>query len=522
MDRGSGQELRKIDVTVAVMLLAVAVALRIPFRSQMAYYWDSAQFALAVGEYNLRSGQPHVPGFYLYVMLGRLVNLFVGEPHAALVWLSVFAGAWLVSAGYLLATSMFGRRCGWGTGLILMTSPLCWFHSDIALTTIVDSALVVTFVFVCWQAIQQRVTWFQTVLLAALLAAVAGVRQQSALLLLPLYGYVFWGFARPRSLKLSCAIALAGGFSLVWLVPTLKSAGGLPSYVELLHLKSKYDAPRIFWAGGGWIALLTNIYNIGRAFWVGLWAAAIISVMEFLHGACYKKRVATSENRRQFSVLALWITPIFLFDLFIYVALPGHILNFFPAVVIMASLGLVRFSEQLPTTKARGAAVVFAAVVAVNLVVFLHTPPTARRLSMGLNMSGEEIREHDADLLGCFKAIRQGWPAKDVVVYHYYEDFYWGFRHFEYHLPEYRNVLLVSDASLLPPLGTMKWVGRDRQTTFVRDIPAFNDTDIIVVVPPGESLDIFRHVFDVRGSVLVMDGRVKLYVLRRWNAHASP
>jgi len=515
MDRGSGQELRKIDVTLAVMLLAAALALRIPFRSQMAYHWDSAQFALAVGEYNLRRGQPHVPGFYLYVMLGRLVNLFVGEPHTALVWLSVLAGAWLVSAGYLLATSMFGRRCGWGTGLILMTSPLCWFHSDIALTTIVDSALVVSFVFVCWQAIQHRVTWFQTVLLAALLATVAGVRQQSAPLLLPLYGYVFWGSARSRSLKLSCAIVLAGGFSLVWLVPTLKSAGGLASYVELLHLKSSYDAPRIFWAGGGLIAFLTNIYSIGRAFWVGLWAAAIIPAMEFLHGVCFEKRAAASEHRRQFSVLALWITPIFLFDLIIYVALPGHILNLFPAVVIVASLGLVRFSEQLPITKAWGVAVVFATVVAVNLVVFLYAPPAARRLSMGLNMSGEEIREHDADLLGCFTAIRQGWPAKDVVVYHYYEDFYWGFRHFEYYLPEYRNVLLASDASLPPPLGTMKWVGRGRQTTFVREVPVLNDTDIIVVVPPGESLDLFGPIFDLRGSFLVADDRVKLYVLRR-------
>src|SRR5262249_48152325 len=154
------------DIAVAVALFAVGLALRVPFRSQFAYHWDSAQFALAVGEYNIRISQPHVPGFYLYIWLGRLVNLLVGEPHAALVWVSVVAGAWLGAVGYLLGTSMFDRRTGLATGLILLTSPLCWFHSEIALTTIVDSALVVSFVFVCWQAIQQGATWSRTIILS--------------------------------------------------------------------------------------------------------------------------------------------------------------------------------------------------------------------------------------------------------------------------------------------------------------------------------------------------------------------
>lgn len=138
------------------MLFLIALAMRIPFRSHFAYHWDSAQFALAMGEYNIRISQPQAPGYYLYIALGRLMNLVVGDPHAALVWLSVLSGAWLVLIGYLLASSMFGRECGVGTGLILLTSPLCWFHSEVALTTVVDSALVVTFVFVAWRAVRRE------------------------------------------------------------------------------------------------------------------------------------------------------------------------------------------------------------------------------------------------------------------------------------------------------------------------------------------------------------------------------
>src|SRR5207302_1571177 len=130
-----------------------------------------AQFALALGDYNIGVGQPQAPGFYLYVLLGRLVHLLVGDPHTALVWLSVMAGAWLAAVGTLLGTAMFGRKCGWGTGLILLTSPLCWFHSEVALTNIVDAALVMSFVLACWRTIQHGVTWRRTVAVAVLFAA---------------------------------------------------------------------------------------------------------------------------------------------------------------------------------------------------------------------------------------------------------------------------------------------------------------------------------------------------------------
>jgi hypothetical protein len=515
----SGCDLRKADVAWAFALFAVALVLRVPFRSQFTYYWDSAQFALAVGEYNLHSGQPHAPGFYLYVLLGRLMNLVVGEPHAALVWLSVFAGAALTAMGYLLATSMFGRRCGWGTGLILLTSPLCWFHSDIALTTIVDSALVVSFVFVCWRAIQRRVTWFHAVLLAALLAAVAGVRQQSAPLLIPLWMYVFWGFARPRGPKFAGATMLAGGLCLLWFVPTVKSAGGLAQYFELLRLKSQFDAPRTVWRGGGMSALLTNVSWIGRSCWVGLLGAAIILVIEFVYWVFVEEPQVKDDfyqaNKLQLCLLGLWIMPMLLFWTFMYVTMPGYVLNFFPALVILASLVLVKFSKRLLIVGAWRLAVVLATVVAINVVVFLYVPPWVTSLSMGLNMSRQEIREHDTDLRGCFGVIRRGWPAKNVFVYHYYEDFYWGFRQFQYHLPEYRNVLLVSDASLPPPLNTKKWVGQGRQTIFVHEIPNFDETDIVLVVPPGQSLDIFKSQLDVQKANLIFEAGAKLYVIRR-------
>jgi hypothetical protein len=526
VDCGSKQELRGGDVVMAALFFAAAVALRVPFRSQLAYHWDSAQFALAVGEYNIQISQPHAPGFYLYVALGRLVNFFVGEPHAALVWLSVIAGACLAAVGYLLATSMFGRKCGMGTGLILLTSPLCWFHSEIALTTIVDSALVVSFVFVCWQAIRAGVTWGQAILLAVLLAAIAGIRQQSAPLLIPLWFYVFCGFARPRGQKLAGATAVAFVLSLFWFIPTVKSAGGLASYIHLLRLKGQFDARITVWGGRGMDAFLANASAIGKVCWAGLLGAGIIAAVEFVHWVVFEclfsKKTANEEcswqaNKTQLCVLVCWFLPMLLFWLFMYVTMPGYTLNFFPALAILAGLGLARFSERVvtpvPHRNSWSFYGVLAIVAMINVATFVISPQGTTRLLMGVPLTAEEVQEHDAKLAACFRMIRQQWPSKNVTICHRYEDFYWGFRQFEYYLPEYKNVLLTTDSSLPGIAGTQEWIGYGHRTIFVMEAVMTERRDVLLVVPPRESVNIFKSRFDLRNATLISDFGPKLYVL---------
>ena len=85
-------------------LFLVSFALRVPFRSQYAYHWDGAEFTLAITQYNVAMSQPHAPGYFVYVMLGRLLNTVIGDPHASLVWLSVAFGSALAAILYLLGT----------------------------------------------------------------------------------------------------------------------------------------------------------------------------------------------------------------------------------------------------------------------------------------------------------------------------------------------------------------------------------------------------------------------------------
>jgi ribosomal protein S18 acetylase RimI-like enzyme len=128
-------------------------------------------------------------------------------------------------------------------------------------------------------------------------------------------------------------------------------------------------------------------------------------------------------------------------------------------------------------------------------------------------MTGVEVREHDAKLSACFQAIRKNWPSENVIVCHRLENFYWGFRQFQYHLPEYENVLLVADTSLPGTLGAKKWIGYERRTTFQTEVPIPDGQNVLLVVPPGQSLDVFKSCFDVRKAVLVIECGAKLYQL---------
>jgi hypothetical protein len=124
-----------------------------------------------------------------------------------------------------------------------------------------------------------------------------------------------------------------------------------------------------------------------------------------------------------------------------------------------------------------------------------------------------EIRDHDAELAACFREIRSTWPPGDVIICHRFESFYWGFAQFAYYLPEYRNVLLAAKAALLGGAGTRAWVGYRHETAFESQYEPPDGQQLVLIVPPGESVDLFQQYFDVRKATLMMDAGVRLYQL---------
>lgn len=511
MDRGNGQELRKADVAMAVVLFAAAIALRVPFRSQFAYHWDSAQFVLAINEYDIRLSQPHAPGYFLYVMLGRLLNHFVGDPHSSLVWISVFFGSALPVIVYLLGTAMFGRTAGVTAGLLALTSPQVWFHSCVALTYVVDSFLVCTVVLVLWRAMRRGGKWRDSLMVGGLLAVIGGVRPQSVPLLLPLVAFAFWRFERARVLKLTVAAGIAIGLGLLWFVPMVRTSGGLETYMEIVRLHEAFNASATF-LGGGWNALFKNAANVTGFCWNGLWLGTAVLVGALLHRmfrmTYEQKREWEKQHFLELAVLAVWIVPMMVFGIVVgFTKQPGYVLSYLPAWFLLIG-GLVASLKS----KWQKAVVTFI-ICAGNIVAFAAWPSQWDGVFLWMGRTAREIVVHDTELSRITQAIRRSYSPERVVVCLSDEYYLYGLRHFQLYLPEYEQYQFAIDKTTLHPPGKPQWLIRRGHLEFVDKLDLGDKEGIVLVVPPGEKIDIFAPYLSLARAKVLTNSENGLYFL---------
>jgi hypothetical protein len=493
------------DWAVATGLFIAAIALAVPFRSRIPFHWDSAEFAIAVTHYDVRLSQPHAPGYFLYVMLGKLLNCIVGNPHASLVWISVVAGGGLAAVMYFLGVALFGRRTGLTAGLLAMTSPLVWFHSCVALTYVLDGFLVCVVVLVCWRAMQRGGTWCDAVLIGGLLAVLGGFRQQSVPTLVPAVLYSFWRFQRPRLAKLVLAVSVAVAFGLAWFVPMVTMSGGLPVYLKIIRLHTAFNAPATF-AGGGFNALAWNVFFVGLFGANGLMLAGLV----LLGALLYRARRMDAERKRQWDhdhaqalqMLAMWIGPMLLSATVIgFTKQPGYVLNFLPGLLLLAAVALA----QVQWT-------VTAVVCAFNVITFVAWPPSWDGAFFGVGRTARLLREQQRETLATLAAIRQYSPNQ-VFVCHA-TDLYFGLRQFQILLPEFDQYQLPLDPTMITPPGRPMLAIRCGQLEFVARGAWSGKRFALLLVPPGMSLSMFQPYLDVSHAEAVPESAGMLFVLR--------
>ena len=499
------------DWMMATLFFAVGLALRVPFRSHLAYHWDSAQFTLAISQYDIRLSQPHAPGYFLYVILGRLVNQFVGDPHASLVWISVVFGSALPSIVYLLATAMFGRSAGLAAGLLALTSPQVWFHSGVALTYVVDSFLVCTAVLILWRAAVGGGAWRDAVVIGVLLAVIGGIREQSLPALVPLVVFSFWRAGRARVAKLILTMVVAVGLGLLWLVPMVRMSGGTRTYLEIVRLHAAFNAPATLW-GGGWSAFLRNVACVAGFCWNGLVLAAVVLVGALFHRAfrmtAEQKQAWSDQHAFALAVLAMWVVPMMALGTVVgFTKQPGYVLSYLPGWFVLVAATIAHLKGKWP----RMATILV--VCAANVVAFAAWPPRWDGVFFGIGRTAREISTHDARLSQMVATIRRLFPSGEVVVCHADEFDLYGLRHFQLYLPEYDHYQLAIDSTIPHPEGKPIWRARNGLLEFVGGVDLGNKEGIVLLVPPEENIGIFKAYFPVKSAKCLMEGASTLYFL---------
>ncbi len=446
---------------IALGLFLLGIVTRVPFRSRMLYHWDSVNFALGLEHYDVYLHQPHPPGYFLYVMVGRLFSFLAGDANAGLVWLSIIATGLAAAAIFGVGQALWDRQTGILASLLLLTSPLFWFHGEVALSYTVEAVFVLTVALLCYRHLtgaDDRL-WLS----AIVLGIAGGFRQNTMLFLLPLWAAAAWRFRWRRLVGATAALALT---CLAWVLPMLALSGGPTRYLDALGAASQGVAAESSLADVRQMAVNGFRLTMFTAYALGI--GLIFLLLGIGYGLWRYRRTARARIRLpQIHLFFWWLAPSLLFYTFMHIRQPGHTFTFMPALLLILSFILTR---GLPATLRRisrqGVWVSAGLILLANITFFLTAPPYlfgARRIVF-TSPSWPTIRQRDTSLETRIAYIRANLPPDQTAILSSGLDF----RHPDFYLREYpifryATLPLTASVPLSPSIRTLVLFGEGLQ-----------------------------------------------------------
>lgn len=426
------------DPSLVLLLLAVTVVSRWPFRMRFPYAWDSVLFLRALDHFNATIHQPQPPGYLFYVSAARLARLIVPDANHALVWVSAGASAFAVAALYLLGRLLFDWLTGTIAAALLLTSVSFWYYGEIAYpyTTLAAGSVALALLARALQV--GLLPGIRGAALAALMfGLVGGFRQDLLLFMAPLFVVAFVG--RPPSHWLAALGAGALG-ALLWLVPTAALSEGLAKYLAATLTQGGN-------AGGGSSpftrglpAILTNANEVVVFLWRGLYFAA--APLGYL---ALRRLLPRYVKSAAVPWVLLWLAPPLAVYLLGHIGDYGYTFSLLPALLLLAARGIVLAARDAlalvgAVTRRRDAdppprsfVNQRTATIALALLVALGIAGTNgyRFTRRWTQLSAQGIRCFDRSMAARLAYTRQFPPGETVVFSAGY------YQHVQYYLPRY-------------------------------------------------------------------------------------
>jgi len=419
------------DAIIAAAFALLTIVTRFPFRSHRVFNWDAVNFVLALNDYDVRLHHPHPPGYPVFVGMGRVVQLVVPDPNAALVAVAMLLSAGAVAAIYLLGRMLFGQTAGIVAALYLLCSVTFWTNGAVALAY-PSLALFTTLVaLLAWRCHRERRVmpiWLPLALSGAY-AIGGGFRPDLLLFLLPLWIFGHWRLPL-RTIIISgfCVV----GIVLAWFIPSVALSGGWSGYWAVFRAYTSDDVlKRYSVAENGPRALLVNMRDTAKYTGYALYALAlpVAGAAVWLATRWRELREGRTPVRPYIALFLLWMTPMLLFYTWVHIGDPGYVFTFLPALLLIAA----RFTVELPQifTRLRLARLRQVAIPALLLVVIAAN--TAVFLFRPLALTAHGIRQQDRTIDAKIAYVHaHGNLATTLLVS------YESYRHWLLYLPDYR------------------------------------------------------------------------------------
>ena len=425
------------------MLLAGVFVSRLPFRARMPYGLDSIQFVLAVDHFDVRLHQPHPPGYFLFVLMGKVGNFVFQDPNLSYVALNIAFSVLAVWLTYWLSRELFGLEGAWLVALLMATSPLVWFHGEVALSNMMDCFLVCLTALLCWRA--GRGDLRAAAFAALALGLAGGVRQNTLLFLLPLWLWSLQRFGLRTRLMFA---AVLGATCIGWYVPMAALSGGIRQYQTAL---------RDHWLNSNWhgFTLAWLPFNFITVTYFMLLGLGLSSVLLFIGALLFleKSRGHSIWREARLQFFVAWLAPPLAFFVFVYShpIQTGHSLVYLPAL-----FALVPQASALVMGRASRAVLAGLALLNTLTFLFMNTP-----------VSRPRIESYERRVTETINLVRSQCRPEETILLN--SDFmFLGFRDFMFHLPEFRSYQI----KLYSLDGKSRmFAGANRETLLVGAIP---------------------------------------------------
>lgn len=450
---------QKLDLLLLVITIGIS---RFAFRSHDLYDLDSVDFALAIGRFDPRVYQPHPPGYFLYILLGRLLNFIVHDANLALVLLSIAASCGVIIMIYKMALDWFGPREARISSLLFLFSPLAWFHGIVALTYSVEAFFSALLGFLCWRV---ECGAFGLIVPASVILGISsGVRQSSLLFLGPMF--LFSLRRAPLKKQLAGVASVALTVSL-WFFPMIWASGGFRSYFSALESLWRLVPGQDTLFNSSPATSIARAFTMVLIYLLTYGAASFIPLLVGCH-------LSPADHRKQTFTL-IWIVPALFFFTFIFFKFvnSGYLLLLVaPGCLWLgywASQWYVRSVLQRTTKLA-----LIGFCAAVNVLVFVASP---------FYNSYTSVRHFERELDLIRSALPRVGSPQDVLIIGF-DSHFLGYRHAGYYLPSY-SVFEYPQVKLQE--GTRIFSMYQRNTSLLETLPAGNYSKFIFFpLPAGD------------------------------------
>ncbi len=260
---------RAIAVTIAI----VCAASRFLAMARSLWDWDEALFVLGMRDYDVALHHPHPPGFPIYIAMGRVVRLLVGDDFRALQTINMIAAMLVFPALFVLAREL---RLSTRTSLIAATLfaffPNVWFFGGGAFSDIPSVVLVLFAVTLLLRGVRSRNAYWAGTLLLAL---AIGIRPQN--LLLGLFPGIY---ATRKRRPMEIVVALLIGVTVVGTAfgGAIAASNSPASYFRVVREHSDYISRIDSWRS----AARPPMWRLFDRFFIKQYQSPVLSILTTL------------------------------------------------------------------------------------------------------------------------------------------------------------------------------------------------------------------------------------------------